>query len=307
MSHAPLTAEDLARFREVQRLAYRCAETIGADLKPGVTERQVAARMKEFLRDHGADDCFHQPFAWFGDRTAFRGFIGFRQLGGFNPAFYPGGRELEENMPFILDCAPTRHGYTADIGWCGVIGENPILDRLMDDLLDYRVLILDLVRQRCNLSEVSQAVDRLCAQHGYEPRHKAYPFEVLAHRVEKLADDGKPRHSSLFRFGVRNVGELVRDRIRGAREGWSPLWNSGHGSDHPPTPGLWAVEPHLGFRGVGAKWEELLVVTGDDAFWLDDEVPHVRRWQARGLWPAASAKTRSKPKSNSKPKPRKAA
>jgi hypothetical protein len=41
------------------------------------------------------------------------------------------------------------------------------------------------------------------------------------------------------------------------------------------------VEPHLGFRGVGAKFEELLVVTEDSAYWLDDDLPHVRRWQAR--------------------------
>lgn len=50
-----------------------------------------------------------------------------------------------------------------------------------------------------------------------------------------------------------------------------------------PVPGLWAVEPHLGFREVGAKFEELLVITDNDAYWLDDNVPHVRRWQARGL------------------------
>jgi len=25
-------------------------------------------------------------------------------------------------------------------------------------------------------------VDALCNKHGYEPRHKAYPFETLAHR-----------------------------------------------------------------------------------------------------------------------------
>ena len=43
-------------------------------------------------------------------------------------------------------------------------------------------------------------------------------------------------------------------------------------------PGLWAVEPHVGFRGVGAKFEELLVVTPDDAYWLDDDLPHVRAW-----------------------------
>ena len=54
-------------------------------------------------------------------------------------------------------------------------------------------------------------------------------------------------------------------------------------SDHPPQPGLWAVEPHLGFRGTGAKFEEILVVTDSkdpeqSAFWLDDDLPHVRRW-----------------------------
>jgi hypothetical protein len=160
----------------------------------------------------------------------------------------------------------------------------------MDDLLEYRVLILDLVRRRETLAEVSRAVDRLCAKHGYEPRHKAYPFQVLAHRVEQLNDDGRASHLAVARFGVRNIAELVRDRIQGAREGWSPLWNSGAASEHPPTPGLWAVEPHLGFRGVGAKWEELLVVTDDDAFWLDDDIPHVRRWKERGLWPTGVAK-----------------
>ena len=274
---------DLAGFRKAQQLAYRCAETIAATLQPGITERAVAARMKEYLGDHGATDCFHQPFAWFGDRTAFRGLIAMKQLGGFNPAFYPGLRRLEEDMPFILDCAPTLRGYTADIGYCGVIGENATLDRLMDDLLAHRQLILKMVKARQPLAAISRAVDALCAEQGHEPRHKAYPFETLAHRVEKLADDPRPRHLTVARFGVRNIRELIRDRIKGAREGWNPIWNSSEHSNHPPTPGLWAVEPHLGCGPVGAKWEELLVVTETDAFWLDDDVPHVRRWQQRGL------------------------
>ena len=192
-------------------------------------------------------------------------------------------------MPYILDCAPTIKGYTADIGYCGVIGRNPLLDRLMDDLLEYRQLIVKMVRERHTLADVSRAVDRLCAKHGYEPRHKAYPFEVLAHRVEKLESDGKKSHLSLMRFGARNIKELARSAVKGRSEGWSPLWSSDERSAHAPTPGLWAVEPHLGFRGVGAKWEELLVVTEDDAFWLDDDVPHVRRWAERGLLNAQAA------------------
>lgn len=288
---ARLTAEDLDHFRTVQRLAYQCAETIAGELQPGMTEREAAALQKTWLLDHGVDDWFHQPFAWFGDRTAFRGFIGFKHLGGFNPAFYPGLRRLEEGMPFILDCAPTLHGYTADIGYCGVLGQNALLDKLMDDLAEYRRLILAMAKQRRPLAEISQAVDALCAKHGYESRHKAYPFETLAHRVEKLKDDGKKSHLSIANFGVRNVTELLKDRFKGNSEGWSPIWNSSKSSDHPPTPGLWAVEPHLGFRDVGAKWEELLVITEDDAFWLDEEVPHVKRWQQRGLWQAEALAT----------------
>jgi Xaa-Pro aminopeptidase len=283
MPHSPVapSPDDLHGFREVQRLAYRCAETISADIRVGMSERQVAAMMKTWLLDHGVTDWFHQPFAWFGDRTAFHGFSGIGHLQGFNPAFYPGSRRLAENMPYILDCAPTVGIYTADIGYCGCVGSNPLLDQAMDDLLEYRDLILTLVQQRLPLSDVSLAVDKLCAQQGYEPRHKAYPFQVLAHRVEKLNPSDRPL--SVFRFGARNIRELLKDVVIGRAEGWSPLWSSGRRSHHPPTPGLWAVEPHLGFRGVGAKWEELLVVTEDNAFWLDDDVPHVRRAQQRGI------------------------
>ena len=279
---AALSSEALEGFRAAQRLAYACAQWAASELQEGVTERQVAERMRRYLQDHGVRDCFHEPFAWFGDRTAFRGVVGWRPLGGFNPAFFPGKRRLQAGMPYILDCAPTLNGYTADIGYSGALGHNPALDQLMDDLIEYRTLILDQVQVRASLASISQAVDALCERHGYEPRHKAYPFQTLAHRVEVLDADGRDL-PTVTRFGLRNLANLLRDRVRGAREGWHSIWNGSTRSDHPPTPGLWAVEPHLGFRGVGAKFEELLVVTEDDAWWLDDEVPHVRRWQARGV------------------------
>jgi len=281
-SPAPLSPHDLEQFRSIQRLAYQCAQTIAGELKPGISEKATAALMKTWLQDHGVQDWFHQPFAWFGPRTAFKGFDGLRHLGGFNLAFYPGKTRLEEGMPFILDCAPTLGAYTADIGYSGALGENPMVERLLDDLMAHRQLIVRLVKQRRPLAEVSQAVDRLCAEQGTLPRHKAYPFEVLAHRVEKLGE--RRRGLSIARFGVRNLYTLTRNALlTGRRQGWSPLWSSNARSYHAPTPGLWAVEPHLGWRGVGAKFEELLVVTADDAYWLDDDLPHVRRWQQRGL------------------------
>ncbi len=289
-SLAPSPA-DLDGFRRAQRLAYACAEAIAAELRPGITEREVAARMKAWLAAHGATDCLHQPFAWFGHRTAFRGLIGLNQLKGFNPAFFPGSKKLEIGMPFILDCAPTVNGYTADIGYAGVLGSNPALDRLMDDLAPHRQLIVDMVRQRHLMSDVSAAIDRLCAQQGNDPRHHAYPFSVLAHRVERLPGRPVAPKFSIGRFGLRNVLALGREALQGAREGWSPLWASHQRSAHPPVPGLWAVEPHLGRGDVGAKFEELLVITENDAFWLDDDVPHVRRWLERGVIARPAADT----------------
>jgi len=265
---------DLDRFREVQQLAYRCAEEVGASLAPGMTERQVARRMRHWLMGHGVDDWFHLPYAWFGDRTAFRNFrIGVQ--------FLPGSRRLEEGMPYILDCAPVVDGYTADIGYAGCLGANADFDRIITDLAEYRGLILDLVRQRTHLREVYQAVDRLIAQQGYENRHKVYPGQVIAHQVWHLRSR-LPRRVYLARFGIRSLYTLERELIAARRQGRSPLWAGGPASDHPPTPGLWAVEPHIALDGVGVKFEELLVVTEDDAFWLDDDLPHVRRWRAKG-------------------------
>ena len=72
-------------------------------------------------------DWFHLPFAWFGDRTAF---VNFR----IPLQFFPTDRRLEPGMPFILDMAPVYKGFTADIGYSGSLGLNPVQDRLMADL-----------------------------------------------------------------------------------------------------------------------------------------------------------------------------
>lgn len=268
---------DLRGFRDVQRLAYDCAEAVAARLHPGVTEREAARMQRQWLRRRGVRDWFHLPFAWFGDRTAFTGFRVPAQ-------FFPTGRRLEPGMPFILDLAPVHGGFTADVGYSGCLGPNPLHTRLLDDLRDHRDLILREVRERRPLREIYEDVDRLMVRQGYVNRHRAYPFGVIAHKVGRVAERRWSPH--LFGFGTQALKGLASDLVHGHREGWSPLWSPHRRSDHPPRPGLWAVEPHLGFRRTGAKFEELLVVTdsrdpGESAFWLDDDLPHVRRGEGR--------------------------
>ncbi|BAJ32131.1 MULTISPECIES: M24 family metallopeptidase [Kitasatospora] len=263
---------DLAKFREVQQLAYHCAEQVAAWIEPGVTERQTTAELRRCLVRAGVQDFFHVPFAWFGDRTAFRHFHTPLQ-------FFAGSRVLAEGMPYVLDCAPVVDGYTADIGYGGKVGENPVWDLLAKDLRVYRELILREVRARKPLAEVYAAVDAQLAAHGYDNRHQVYPGRVIGHQVTRNTARG-PAGVNLFGFGVRTLQTLGRELVKERLEGRSPLWAGGRASRHAPTPGLWAVEPHIGFREVGIKFEELLVVTDEDAYWLDDDLPHVRRWTA---------------------------
>lgn len=275
---AELNAADLGGFRRAQQLAYACAEAVAATFEVGVTERQAAAAMRRWLNDAGVDDWFHLPFAWFGDRTAFRGFHSPHQ-------FFPTGRRLEEAMPYILDCAPIVDGYTADIGFTGCLGANDALDLVLDDLAEYRALIVSAVRAGMSQGDVYREVDALAARQGYDIRHRAYPFRVIAHQVWRrpTSPGSRTKAHTAFGFGVASTATLLRTAVVGARAGRSPLWNRGRFSTHPPEPGVWAVEPHLGWRGVGAKFEELLVVTGDHAYWLDDDLPHVHRWTQRGI------------------------
>jgi Xaa-Pro aminopeptidase len=274
-------AGELDRFRAVQRLAYQGAEAVAATLRAGVTERQAARRLRTWLEGEGVDDWFHLPFAWFGDRTAFRTFRTPLQ-------FLPTGRRLEPGMGYILDAAPVVAGATADIGFTGSLGANPATDQIMDDLAAHRALILQEVRAGRTFQEVYEAVDRLAAEQGYANRHHQYPGHVIGHLVEPL-DQGPGQGLTPARFGRRHLRSLARTIAVGRREHWSPLWSGDRRSAHPAVPGLWAMEPHLGLRGAGAKFEELLVITEDDAYWLDDDLPHVRRWAQRGVTDGGSA------------------
>lgn len=263
------TVPDLDGFRDLQALAYQCAVEVAATLAPGVTERAAARRMRRWLHHHGVDDFFHLPFAWFGDRTALRW---------HNPMrFFPSSRRLEEDSAFILDVAPISNTCTADIGYADRLGDNEVHEQLLQDLRAHRELILDAVRAGTTLRDVYRAVDRLAARQGYDCRHKAYPGQVIAHQVGRVREGGTPRF--VFGFGLKGLAQLGRTFVEGIPAGWSPLWNGSRLSDHPPPAGLWAVEPHLARHGVGAKFEEILVVTDDGAWWLDDDLPHVRRWR----------------------------
>jgi len=283
---------ELSRFRDVQALAYRCAVEVADGLQPGVSEREAARRLGARLRGEGVEGFFHQPFAWFGDRTCFKGFR--------TPFdFFPTDRKLEQGMAAILDVAPVRDGYGADIGYSFSCGPNEDLDRLHQELRGFRELIVDMVGRGETLAEIYRAVEDMLADLGLRNCHRHYPFGVLAHRIfavpnvgvltTPLAGFGLAAGASLLAQAVvsRLPHKLAKRLPKVLRQG-TPFCNTGPGSDEPPEPGLWAFEPHIARADIGAKWEEILVVEERRAYWLDDDLPHVHRWQRTSEPPRAA-------------------
>lgn len=269
-----LEVEHLEGFRRSQALAYAAVQAVEQRLVAGMTERDAAHAIEDELKSQGVTEYFHRGFAWFGERTAF---VGFHR----GDQFLPTRTRLEEGMPVILDVAPIVDGHAADIGYACKLGDNPLHDQMLADLAPYRTLILEGVRARKNLDAIYREVDRLIERQGYRNRHQAYPFRVLGHRVNYVPPESRTT-LKLTAFGLPALGYLFGRLARSRRDPGhdSPFWNDGPACRHPAEPGLWAVEPHIGFCGVGVKWEELLVVTEDDAYWLDDHLPHVERFEA---------------------------
>lgn len=266
------TQYELERFKEVQALAYESVQAVERQLEEGMTEKQAAQLIKDYLDERGVDSYLHKPFAWFGDRTAFTGF-----WSDFH--FFPTHRRLEAGMPVILDVAPTVAGYTADIGYSlSFGGENVVLTNLQATLLDIRQYILQEILAEKTFKHIYLGVDNIIDEAGFNNAHQIYPRRVLGHRVSKTHTSVYD-NISVLGFSARQLQWLIPGAIKGVLTRPSPLWNDLKESDHPPLPGTWAVEPHLASRDglVGSKWEEILVITESTAYWLDDNVPHMTR------------------------------
>jgi hypothetical protein len=185
-------------------------------------------------------------------------------------------------MVVILDLAPAQHGVAADVGYTCVLGSNPTFTELDSGLALIRNFLLEGIRAGETLLDLYCQLDVLLAKRGWDNIHQHYPDRAMGHRVFNLPHE-PDRPSPIPGFGTAAAEALLSAGLHAIENGACyPIWNDSTFCDLPPTPGLWAVEPHIGKDGVGAKFEEILVVTEDDAYWLDDATPHTQRWAAAG-------------------------
>lgn len=245
-----VAAIDRAGFAQCQELAFAAAREVASLLQEGWTERQAADLLNTYLEDSGVRSFFHRAFVWFGDRTRFEGI-------GSYAAFAPTSRVIRPGEAFILDVAPIFKGYTCDIGYSGSLGPNAEVDAAKAFLAKLRADIPRLFNQAKDGASACRSVDDKIEAAGFEPIHHRYPFAVLGHRVHHgvLETGGW----GVLNFGWQSYWEFLSRGLFGQ------LLNTEYAGR---LDGLWAIEPHIGRPGFGAKFEEILVIENGRASWL---------------------------------------
>jgi Xaa-Pro aminopeptidase len=254
---------DIEGYRRAQRLGYDCAVSVSTKLEPGITEIEAADLLRQELISRGAKNWFHVPLVWFGERSRFDGMKGYRD-------YLPSKRKFNKEDVAILDCAPIVDGYIGDIGYTTSLKPNKELTRARKTLLELREKLPSMFSSKESLGSIWRAVERDLRAQDFDNCYKDYPFAVLGHRVSRVRPNSRfwhlPSISYIGWFGPSAAQLFMKQGI------FSSLIRSNSAQDKE---GFWAIEPHLGGRGFGAKFEEILVVEANEARWLDDDVPHL--------------------------------
>ncbi len=251
---------------EAQRVTRAVIHEVADTLEAGQSEREVAERIEARLERAGAGAWLHTPYAWFGERTRFSGFDH------WEPDALPTDRILEEGDAFILDAAPLVDGSPADYALCGRVSEGASAEHreMLRVLTEVKDSIVAWARDATTGRALNERVDRAFEEAGFEVIHDRYPASVLGHSFDWIPEVAKriPRVGKGFQLSL--VGtyavSMAKHRLLGAPYPFiNPL-----SPDRPQ--GLYAVEPHLARDGVGAKFESVLLVDGDETRWLDPEL-----------------------------------
>ena len=267
-SSSELRAAYIKGIANTQRVAREVILGVAEGVKPGDTERGVCARMEQAFARAKVAHWLHTPYAWWGERTRFD------WHGNWETNALPSDRVLQAGESFILDAAPIIQGFPADFAYSGLAAASaepqPEHAALLAELTHLKRALGAWALEAASGAELCERVLGSIGRAGLDVIHTRYPAQVLAHTLEGFPNwcSGAPRIGTGFQLPLllTYATGIVLHHLAGAPY---PFLNA----DAPGRPqGLYAVEPHLGRGLLGAKFESVLLVDGDETRWLDPEL-----------------------------------
>ena len=202
-------------LEDAQRETLAVLDQLVAEVEPGVSERELAARALELARERGASGVWTPIAVGAGPGNLV-----------CHPDYPPTDRRVAAVDLVWLDVTPEFDGWPGDATRSVVVGVDPVRERIVADctrILDATVAAIEPGMPARELFGVARG---LLDRDGYE----------LLDLLGNIGHD-------LDRGGA--VAGYIDPRNE------TPMW------------GCWAIEPHIGLNGIGAKVEELVWI-GED-------------------------------------------
>lgn len=148
------TAE-LARMERAQRIAEGALEEVLNDIRPGVTEQFLAARLVFLMRNAGAENVSFDPIVISGAKTSM-------------PHGVPSGKQVEAGDFVTMDFGALCEGYCSDMTRTVAVGSaTEEMERVYETVLSAQKAGIAMARAGVAGSVVDDAARRVIAKAGY--------------------------------------------------------------------------------------------------------------------------------------------
>lgn len=200
---------------EAQRATLAVLDELAAEVAPGVSERELAARALELAHARGATGTWTPIAVGAGPGNLV-----------CHPDFPPTDRVVADVDLVWLDVTPDFDGWPGDATRSVLVGSDPARERVAADCMRVLESTIAAIEPGMPARALFRAARGLLDRDGYE----------LLDLLGNIGHD-------LDRGGV--VTGFIDPRNE------TPMW------------GCWAIEPHIGMDGIGAKVEDLV--------WIDED------------------------------------
>lgn len=149
--------EELSVMEQAQRIAERALEEILGEIRPGVTEKEIAARLQYLMLHFGAEDMSFDPIVVSGSN-------------GSLPHGVPSDKTIERGEFVTMDFGCVYHGYCSDMTRTVAVGSvSEEMRRVYETVLSAQKAGIAAARAGATGREVDGAARSVIDQAGYGP------------------------------------------------------------------------------------------------------------------------------------------
>lgn len=151
------TEEEISKIAAAQIVAQRALSKVITKLKPGITEREMAAEILYEMQMLGADNMSFDTIVAFGENSAM-------------PHYRTGNRKLEKNDIILVDMGAKMNGYCSDMTRTFTLGEvNPKLADIHAIVLESQLNALAGIKAGMTGREADALAREYINANGYGP------------------------------------------------------------------------------------------------------------------------------------------